>query len=66
MLFYNVVETIHPQNCIHGHRRKDAITIDGPRWTAFAAVNVRVSPVAKADVRGRDVVVVVVVSDIVN
>jgi len=42
-------------------RRKDAITIDGPRWTAFAAVNVRVSPVAKADVRGRVVVVVVVV-----
>ena len=29
-------------------RRKDAIAIDGPRWTAFAAVNVRVSPVAKA------------------
>ena len=34
-------------------RRKDAIAIDGPRWTAFAAVNVRVSTVAKADVRGR-------------
>ena len=47
-------------------RRKDAIAMDGPRWTAFAAVNVRVSPVAKADVRGRDVVVVVVVSDIVK
>ena len=46
-------------------RRKDAIAIDGPRWTAFAAVNVRVSPVAKADVRGRDVVVVVV-SDVVK
>ena len=50
-------------------RRKDAIAIDGPRWTAFAAVNVRVSPVAKADTRGRVVVVVVVVvvvSDIVK
>ena len=47
-------------------RRKDAIAIDGPRWTAFAAVNVRVSTVAKADARGRDVVVVVVVSDIVK
>ena len=46
-------------------RRKDAIAIDGPRWTAFAVVNVRVSPVAKADVCGRDVVVVVV-SDIVK
>ena len=46
-------------------RRKDAIAIDGPRWTAFAAVNVRVSTVAKADVRGR-VVVVVVVSGIVK
>ena len=31
----------------------------------FAAVNVRVSPVTKADARGRDVVVVVV-SDIVK
>ena len=41
-------------------RRKDAIAIDGPRSTVFAAVNVRVSTVAKADVRGRDVVVVVV------
>ena len=61
------------QNCIHGSkvrrarsvvRRRDAIAIDGPRWMAFAAVNVRVSSVAKADVRGRDVVVVV--SDIVK
>ena len=57
-----------PANCMHGSkvrrarsvvRRKDAIAIDGPRWTAFAAVNVRVSPVAKADARSRDVVVVV-------
>ena len=41
-------------------RRKDAIAIDGPRWMAFAAVNVRVSTVARSDVSGRDVVVVVV------
>ena len=68
------METIHLQNYIHGSkgrrarsvvRRKDAIAIDGPRWTVFATVNVRVSTVAKADVRGR-VVVVVVVSDIVK
>ena len=69
------METIHLQNCIHGSkvrrarsvvRHKDAIAIDGPHWTAFAAVNVRVSTVAKVDVRGRVVVVVVVVSDIVK
>ena len=47
-------------------RHKDAIAIDGPRWTAFATVHVRVSPVAKADARGRVVVVVVVVSSIVK
>ena len=54
------METIHRSVV----RRKDAIAIDGPRWTAFAAVNVRVSTVAKADVHG--LVVVVVVSDIVK
>ena len=41
--------------------RGQSFDVNGPRWTAFAAVNVRVSPVAKADVRGRDVVVVVCV-----
>ena len=69
------METIHLQNCIHGSkvrrvrsvvRRKDAIAIDRPRWMAFAAVNVRVSTVAKADVRGLVVVVVVVESGIVK
>jgi len=63
------VETIHLQNCMHGSKVRRARSVarrNGPRWTAFAAVNVRVSTVAKADVRGRDVVVVVVVSDIVK
>ena len=60
-----MLEIIHPQKLyarIHGSkgrrarsvvRRKEAIAIDGPRWKAFAAVDVRVSTAAKADVRGR-------------
>ena len=60
-----MLETIHPQKLyahMHGSkgrrarsvvRRKEAIAIDGPRWMAFATVDVRVSTAAKTNVRGR-------------